>query len=474
MLRNYGGAPRGQIVRLQGRAAQVAAALGLQYTGREISNLVYKYGPRVIEHLRSQARNPGTRSSIQRRFGPGNIQTPDMIAPRRRKYVGPASGGGKRLHFGNGAVAGYQQLSYAKRVYGKKKKTSVIKNLVRQARESQVNYIGRWQSLTSPMPTSASLLAVKSGVYRTEGGIIYSPLYAFNLSSPAQMNNSAGNPVYTCPMYRLFKNSTVTASSKAWSWVVTEGVRNHKDGVTNQARWNMEHYEGNIVRSENYSHDWSHIRLMLQGTTKYPIRYHIYLVKFLADGLGPERYCRNNLDTAYVKKDTDTLDEHDMNEFDYFWERFMEPKITHAFANTKKTGLQTRKHLAVLKHEVVNIGSEVTISADVQPLQHIHNIFYRNGRIMNTMDAQAIEATLPVADTGVGIGTAGKVGFASTGTNPESDVFPERKTDVWCLVCPEVYVYTGPGLTTPVSESVENTPSFDVSVRSKYTFYPKA
>lgn len=53
MIRNYGGAPRGQIVRLQARAAQLAGVLGLQYTAQQISNLVYEYGPRVIQHLRA-------------------------------------------------------------------------------------------------------------------------------------------------------------------------------------------------------------------------------------------------------------------------------------------------------------------------------------------------------------------------------------------------------------------------------------
>lgn len=479
MLQNYRGAPRGQIIRLQQRAAQVAFALGLNYSAQQIVNLVYRYGPRVVEHLRYQARHPGSTSSLEQRVGPEpmEIATPAQMA-QRRKSVGPV-GPSKRMNFGNPAPAGVQQLTYHKRKYGRKKKVNIISRLAKSLKETEIDMICRWQSITSPQPTAQTMLSRYLSNYKDVSGVLYTSAYCFNYTALGRTPNQDWKNI---PMYRLTKNTAADKSVQSWNWIVEEGTKNNADGLTAATEWQLEHYEflGFNTDSVNYRHDWTDFKIMFQGTTKYPVRFHVYRVKFLLDALAPLRHYldASNVDTAFDEAEADS---DNFNEADYFWERFMEPKIVHPFAGTKKTGLMARKHLKIISHEVMNLGSEVTISSDVQPLQHIHSMFIRNGKYYKNESAKQVEADLmpvnvvgPPATVTVGIKGDGRVGYSNT--NEALALTPyvlDRSQDEYVLIVAENYQQTGNFYDPVKTQDATNTPSFDIRVRSKYTMFQK-
>lgn len=475
MLQNYRGAPRGQIIRLQARATQLAIALGLNYSTQQIVNLVYRYGPRVVEHLRNQARNPGSTSSLERGFGPEpmDIATPAQMGPRR-KFVGPV-GPSKRMNFGNPAPAGIQQLTYHKRKYGRKKKVNIISRLAKSLKETEIDMICRWQSITSPQPTAQSMLSRYLSNYKDAAGVLFTSAYCFNYSALGRIPNQNWKNI---PMYRLTKNTTVDKAVQSWDWIVEAGAKNNADGTTPAFEWQLEHYEGGFdPDGVNYRHDWSDVKIMFQGTTKYPVRFHVYRVRFLLDALAPRRHYLNaaGVDTTF---DSAEPDSENFNEADYFWERFMEPKIVHPFAGTKKTGLMARKHLKIISHEVMNLGSEVTISSDVQPLQHIHSMFIRNGKYYKNQSAVQVEADLMPITVGpvtkVGIKGDGHVGYSNT--NEVSTVTPyvvDRSQDEYVMIVAENYQQTGDFYEPVIEQDATNSPSFDIRVRSKYTVFQK-
>lgn len=147
----------------------------------------------------------------------------------------------------------------------------------------------------------------------------------------------------------------------------------------------------------------------------------------------------------------------------------MMPKMTHPFANTKKTSLQDRRHLVVISHDVINLNNELSISEDVQPLQHIKRMFVRNGTVYDLVSADSAESNL-MPDAGKsGLTTAANPGFSNFAGNDIGSEFPKREYDRWLMIVPENYQYTS----SEVPQTVTNSPSFDLCVRGKYTYFSK-
>lgn len=471
---------------LERRAGFLVNALGnrgIVSTLGEAIRALRRYGnqygraAQFIERNARRNQRGDIQTRLQQRIGSVDnvmdIDTPANMA--RRRFAGPSGPPFKRLHLGNAAPAGVQQKTYHKRYYKGVKPRSINNRVVRQLKASQCDQICRWQSLISPQPTAASLLSLKLSNYKAASGIFVTSCYAFNLSSLGRQPNQNWKVV---PLYRLQKDLNVTGAVQAWSWAVWNGIKNAADGTTTTYPWQLEHYEGGFDSvSSEYRHDWSDVKIMLQGTTKYPVRYHIYRVQFMADGLGPDRYYYDAADNL-TQFDDSISDSTDFNENDYFWERFMEPKVVHPFANTKKTGLTGRRHFKVITHEVINLGSEVTISNDVQPLQHIHSMFVKSGKYFTNTNAVQTERDLmpegAAPNDKCGIKGDGKVGFSNTNDVTANAPFGvDRSKDEWLMIVAENYTQVGDGYEPAVSESVDTTPSFDIRVRQKCTVFKK-
>lgn len=178
--------------------------------------------------------------------------------------------------------------------------------------------------------------------------------------------------------------------------------------------------------------------------------------------MGPERYRKlpgqENPDT----EDVNPTSFDDTSAADYFWERFMFPKMVHPFGVTKRAYDGT-KCMKVLKHEVISINSELNISSDVQPLQHMKRIFYRNGFHSSLDEAEEVEKQFMPVGAYSGITGDGKVGFSDANDKWSCQQFlRDRSKDLYLMIVPENY--------QQISEvSTDNCPSFDICIRNKYT-----
>lgn len=467
-----------QLVNRANALVNAAGAAGLVVGLGEAVRALRRYGGQYDRAYQFIARNArrdragNIQSRVNQRLG---LNMDRMVnyggPPKRRRFVGPAAPVQRAV--GNNAPAGYQAMTYHKRSYGNKRKRNIIADMKRQFINGQTDMILRYQSLVSPQPTTATLLS-KSLINLKTASDLYTSCFAFNLSS---LGYQPWSDIKVVPFYRLTKRLNNAGNLANWYWHKQSGALNDALGTSASDIWQKEHLEGYYSNANEYRHDWSDIRLLFQGSVKYPTRVHVYRVKFAHEGLGPDRqyYTRTNVLTTY---DVMCADPKEFNEADYFWERFMLPKIVHPFANTKKTGLTDRKHLVVLSHEVMSIGSEVTISADVQPLQHMHRMFVRNGKTYGLNDAQNCEASL-MPDAAVppkcGIKGDGAPGFSNvTDINNVAPMGVDRTQDEWLLIVAENYQETGSGYDPEKEVSIDNSPSFDICVRNKYTLYNKA
>lgn len=456
------------------RLQLVARQNGLYLSLADAIQLVQEHGPGAIQFIRDQARNPQDTSTVERRiFGPGNYFAGEAgpsgtpaIQERRRKEPVPNMMP-MNVDTGN---AGYVQLRYSKKKIknGRRKKgINAVKKWVSHMRN---DVIYRWQTLKPFSPSSAELRAQpfclrKETVSTTDWWNM--PMFAFNLSGSPVWDQNAGQLMN--PFYRLRKAVGGAIPTKEWQWTPVLGVRNNIDGDATTATypWVLEHHESKADTVSNlnfneYVHEWSDIRLLLQGRTTNPMRYHIYIVQFLVDGVGPVRSYSATDGVTTTEVDANPSEETEVEKADYFWERFCAPKVVHPFANTKKEYIK-EKRMKVISHEVVSIEAEQNTSLDVQPRQVMKRIFYRNG---NTYKGDNVSA--------VNMGASGNVndtqkpGFsnANTSLNATGGI-PRRAVDQWLFIVAENYT----SLSTAGEQTVATCGSVDLSVRSKYTVY---
>lgn len=375
---------------------------------------------------------------------------------------------------GNG---GYRQAKYDKFKSGRKKKRSALKEVVRYVKQLQHDVIGRYQSLICPIPTSQSLLSLYLSNYDNNALVqsqrqLLMPCYCFNLSSPPEGQRD-GSDYTTNPLYRLYKFYGTATTGRNWGWSSVQGKKNSSSGTSDNYNWQIEHRETSAAGSyRRYVHDWSHVRLMLQGTTKYPVRFHVYVVQFLEDGTGPRREVTSS-GGSYSFIDDDPTDVEKIAMTDYFWERFMHPKVSHPFAVTKRTGMHN-PCMKVLQHKVYSTEAELSISSDVQPHQQVVNMFYRNGSMYDITTPELTEGAFMPQTLG-GLSLAGienevKAGYSDIRETRTTHIFPKRQKDRWLLIVAENYQQVN----SPTEPTAVETPSFDISVRGKYTMFDDA
>lgn len=430
------------------------------------------------------------RDEVQRERALGNPQQdvevslaldPEYGRPVKKQKImsGPSSGSSGPSNMP------YVQCRYSKSALGRKRKLSTMKRLKDLLRDKENHVISRWQSLTSPVPTSGTLLQHKLSLLTyTVGNPVTTnnfnmPVYAFNLSANSHYTNAGdasgvdfGRSV---PMYRLYKNALAKGTERQWQWAYVYGTRNVASGENiSKAEWQMEHIDKAYTVDSvfnHYRHDWSQIRLMLQGRNKAPVRVHLYICTFPLDGVGPKRVTCFD-EGGFKTVDEDPVEQDLVAQSDYFWERFMEPKVIHPFASTKKTGLDM-KHFNVLHHEVISLGSEVNYTLDPNPLQVCKSIFYRNGTTYDLISPiQTEQALMPIGNDPneiTGIKDDQRPGYSNVQSVRVNEPLPERKRDRWLVLVAENYK-TDTQVLGVSTESVDWCPSFDICVRNKYTY----
>lgn len=439
----------------------------------------------ALEQLTVGARNAGLRDRVDRLINIGGQPYQEEQPPAKIPRI---EEGDVTMQSG---VSNYAQTGYSKKVLGRYKKRKLWKDVAKYVRGMQNNVIGRCQDLLCPRPTAASLLSKPlSFCLDQTNTLLLMPCYCFNLSLPPFHANDNGL-AYINPMYRLSKNLSQLPASRAWTWIEQPMQNNAASGNLKQSdlpgysasQWQIEHTERGIGSYNSYQHNWSDIRLLFQGSVQYPTRFHVYTCTFPFDGVGPVRV--TSASGVFVQ-DTNPTDADDIAEADYFWERMMFPKVVHPFAVTKKTGLH-HKHMNVISHEVINIGCENSNGQDLQPMQYIKRIFYRNGKVYDnyrasTTESSFMELTVPAARSG--LRDTQYVGYADNDVQDGATSLPSREKDVWLVIIAENYVKTtgtrvgwtsGTPTTAPYTwtetGTVSNTPSFDLSVRGKYVMY---
>lgn len=377
----------------------------------------------------------------------------------QHKYVGPSrrsSGSGDTTMYEAGGNAGYKQLSYRKKNVGRKaKRYNVIKRFVSRMKN---DCIVRWQSLNDWGLTAAGLRQHYLKLHKetiAEKDYLWLPVYCFNLSGPPMV----AGPTYFCPMFQLRRRLTAPfADGYQYEWSKVEGWKNNKDGTAaHSCEWNLEHIENKTenlakVKAEDYTHDWSDVNLLFQGCKNYPVRTHVYTVRFDQDGAGPIRQ------TDADEYDTNVTEEDVVGGINYFWDRFLLPKVVHPLAKTKKSET-THRNMTVLSHDTFTMEPELSISEDLQPHQYLKKYFIRNGRFYKGDGDPAGN------DVQVTLNADQKPQFATSTGAERSLGIVERKRDMWLMIVGEVYNQVNSGWT------VSNTATFDVNIRSKFTLY---
>lgn len=419
--------------------------------------------------------NPETHLS-RKIGGPGDqfiseeyLRTPAIEdRPAKRRNFGPVP---QAMDIDGNNPAGYKQIRFSKSTYGRYKKKSAISRVKQFVRNMQHDEIWRFQSLLTPRPTASTYLTQKTE-FNNNGAVLEMPCYCLNLSCIPRLNEASN---ILAPLYRLQKLEDTDTSAINWTWLPVQGVKNDNEGIASSYKWQLEHSETPMGICERYRHDWTDIRLMLQGCTNFPIRWHLYYVKFAMDGAGPLRQTVKLVEGVEVPEpidDDSDIAQDKKGQVDYFWERFMFPKIIHPFATTKKSS-DTERKLYVLRHEVVNIEAELSFSADLQPQQVIKRLMFKSGKEFDLVDTRETEYSFMRVDAGGTVTTTGisddrRPGFADNNTWDSTRVFPTREDDTWLMIVAEDYVMKA---NNPLPN---HTPSFDICVRSKFTRFDRA
>lgn len=229
---------------------------------------------------------------------------------RAHRRMGPGAAGPRRIL---DVGAGYQQL-HEGRSYRSGRRAS-RRAIERKALAAQLlTKIDRWQGFTSVTstngfyPLTADLTA----------GIQALPYYVFDLTA-LQSNIVGTASFYGLPMYRLQRRN----ATGAWEWVNYSGVT--RDGVTtNAGAWDVERQPYTTVQAnspyEKAMLNWCDIRLMLTGSSKWPSRVDVQVVRFIDDERCPPARFINGVGATEALYDPPIATDKAYAEYSRFWQ----------------------------------------------------------------------------------------------------------------------------------------------------------
>lgn len=426
-------------------------------------------------------------SSLQRAIGPN---TPAAVRPGRAPVPDPAPMSIASMGGSAGVGTTYvNDITYNKTVVKGKRKRNVKKMLVNAfVKEAQDDSIFRFQSLTPFQNVESRSFKLAVGFNAGTGeerDRLFMPVFAFNLSAlPSWTSPHDGQNRMTVPFYRLVKKLAASGPATQdfvnyqWEKVAKAGFSEF-DGTKATADqdkygWSVENSTGAMNQCNKYCHNWSDIQIGFQGNTTYANRVTYSIVSFL-NGCGPERrYYKNRggeigwEETLY---DDTALDSKDYSANDYFWDRFLQKKITHPMA-ANSTNAPVTRHLVFHSKKSILLPLETSIADDPKPPNRIVRIYYKNHDMYNleTSEDQEAEGYMLVnhnKEPGVNATTI-PPGYTKGDTylDQSADVYvPARSADKW------LFIYAENVYNRDATKDITNTSSFDLNIRGKFTLF---
>lgn len=461
-------------------ARSIALYSGIEVSRAEAARLLRLSGGQVrnaVQRLREEARNPRTRSRFER-----NIAGPESTVTHSSYYDQSTSDTLERqeTRMMNNLNGTLNTVYTNDKLNGKRRRNDrryIVNQFVKNSLQES---IFRWQSLTPFEADTLRSYSLENKVYSFgENRFLRLPCFAFNLSAmPWRVSGDPAAVTRSYPMYRLFKqlypDAVTTAGTKNYKWEYMSKVHGGNEGQDEAGidRFAMvaEKNESNNF-CDKYLHNWSDIKLLIQGRKKYETKVHIYVVSFL-NYSGPLRtYAKG--ETEFVE-DSESAQAEERASADHFWDRFWQKKVVHPLASTLKPDVNAR-HMVVHYHKSITFPVETTIENDYKTRQHIFQLFYKNN------DSYNVACNIDAEETGWKMVHDNDPVLAGQLENPPgypvkpntvsedpqySPYVSNRHADKWLMICAEEF-------NRDVPTSQDNYCSFDCVIRSKFTYYSK-
>lgn len=408
------------------------------------------------------------------------ISAPGVPPPKqryknmRRKFIKSGTNTNVRPGLFAGGVSGPTFTeSHGTIKMRKKTLTKLQKILIKEkAREQYV--ISRWQKLTplayDPASTKLGfeLRKIWSSATQGAGGAMYLPCYLFNLTSSPVTDriNNATQWGYSYPMYRLFKyvraNAAADATARNYDFAVQAGQTN--DGSTSTNTYIVEkNITGgatsdttSVKMTDHFIHEWSNVGITLKNTgNTVPKRVHIATVQFRNRYASPLRRYTNTAGTINSTIDTDDATQY-TTQADLWWDHFFANKVTNPLRSS--IPMRAGKDVVFKTYECICLEPGSSYPT------HTYKKFIRNGSMYNCVNPDAAEAAHDYQLNTMTTNVDNYNVMATTDANRITP-FPRREKDTWLMIWADDF-----SAIDNYDDTLNNTLTFDIVVRSKHTF----
>ena len=313
-----------------------------------------------------------------------NMNTTDIL-DQGIKLLGGALGSKTQV------VTVPQYVSVRKRALSLGTKRSWKSRVDRQLRLSTYKMSVRWQSLATFDDGWGSIpLSLEwQGGTQFAPSRLYLPVYVFNLSSlPIGVSQGTGHITRPVICYRLYRTYDGSKAVYLWERVrgLNNGVAGAPDGgslLTSGYQWQQtdNNFSDNRAGVDEWSRDWTNIRMMFTGATKRPTKVGTAVIRFTDETYGPDRNYLKTLGTSTTieVQDSDPLDINQVEERTQYFDNWLVNKCTHPLASTKQELKQNPIHW--YSHDTMLLGQETTISNDRNAVQCSKDMFLKGGEV---------------------------------------------------------------------------------------------
>lgn len=373
--------------------------------------------------------------------------------------------------------AGDLQLVQTKRTVGGKYKPDHPARLTKLLKASLQNVVQRYQWLSDWLSTNTNGRVPLTFIKTTGAGVptVY-PVYAFDLTSVANKENTGNEVVYPAVLYRLARlnGGTSTDLAQAYYWVPYNGALDQAASNPAYTWLNEKMPRSNVFPQQAVHFDWADIRLMIYGAKAFPTTVEVSIVQFDSE------YCPN----YYTCKSSDgtvsapTVDEEvpyagsedRARQYNEFYAGFVDRFISHPL---NKRDAHNVRGYRVLHREVVKLNPSQTTDRDTRGYMRMMRIFYNMHRNVKLQ----WERLISMSDAGTGQSGGGVA--VTNENNPNvwdaNNPIPHSggvNTKTECQVAPDprARIFLLVTATAPEGAfAVDNNGSFDFCIRRKHT-----
>jgi len=340
-------------------------------------------------------------------------------------------------------------------------KKNIIQKLVKSSKESFTHRFGAIQPFNNTAISSINSSLVGGGAYALQnwnsvgpGGIggfqHFMPLHVIDLTSTNNLNT--GTIVTAVPMHQLkFIGSAVSAGVFPATRVDFDPINGRgSDGITLSTTWNVEkstRLAPSSVPLGMIMQEWVQIKMLCYGAKIFSTRYKVQVVQITEDDFHPLEV--SSIDATATPTLPQAWD--DVSAPINFWQGMSASSYKHPIATVST---DYRKHLKVIKEFNFIIDPTTTIEerAEVGHSKAL-NIFVPMYRANNyNSKSQALDGSLADQD--------------NFGTEFEkNEAYLKPRARIYLIV-----QATNPKTHGPeVIQTVSDTPSYDIMVRSKFS-----